>query len=104
MNEDQRKWEKVSVAFETEPSNRTNKQRNITESGLCRAIKILDINLSTTKFAKLFTKGYRIFWWKTREQWDNCDRSREADLNRATAAGFMAQLSIKEIREISRSI
>lgn len=95
-------WLTIAIAFETEPGKRTNKQRQLTDLGLCHAGAILGelfrfeghLIRSTRNFASM---GPDAYWFPIPEE---SNHTRNHDLLRATFAGFMAALTVREFEEM----
>ena len=89
-------WHTIAVAYETEPEERTDSQRNIAQFGLCYAaaeLRILRNGLQVTRFNRGLGPCPRtcgIYWF------DLNNRTRDHDLLRATFAGFMAAMTQRE--------
>lgn len=106
MNADQKKWTEISIAYETEPSERTERQREIADYGLCGAWNEISVypacdwgydNLNTIADLPLDMGSVCDGWWPFIFQWDY---TRQHDLYRATFAAFMAALSASDIKEM----
>lgn len=102
MTKDQTKWTEISIAYETEPEERTERQKKLTHCGLCYAARqqrlwsTKDDTFSELPYINLpiiaSRAGDESAWWET-----NLPRP---DFYRATFAAFMAALSVKDIKEM----
>lgn len=98
MTQDQRKWTEISIAYETEPDERTEKQKVLTHSGLCFAALELEIPTHCTELKRITGEfGLMGWWWPF---YGCLSHTRQHDLYRATFAAFMAALSAKDIKEM----
>jgi len=104
MNADQAKWTEISIAFETEPEKRTEKQYFLALCGLCSAAKrmgiwdkgqIGDLHPAYKYVPTLLGVGGG-FYSRDYHQ----TPVRQHDLYRATFAAFMAALSKADIEEM----
>ena len=94
----------ISIAYETEPSERTGKQYGLARYGLCNACAR---NQTGWIYISLL-EGWgndNLYWlpvlhggWSSYTR----DHTREHDFLRATFAGFMAALSKKDLEEMTR--
>ena len=94
-------WWKVAEAFDTPPSNRTEKQREIADHGLCWGLAVCELGPNwycgvvqehptyATMISLKLAFGIGTAWW-----WP-C-KAPEWDAERATFAGLMAAMTQEE--------
>ncbi len=101
MNADQKTWTIISNAYETEPGERTERQRQLASYGLCDAADIVFGWGEIDKIIEPFNTGNTNWWWPIRGYYSKREgHTRQHDLYRATFAAFMAALSAKDIKEM----
>lgn len=91
-------WGEIAVAFDTPYYKRTEKQKYMTEWGLCYAIYKLGEVGHAWAIKKICLIAKREgFWWDCRER--NSDFRKDWDYCRATFAGIMAAMTHQEFEK-----